>query len=121
VVEPTCIEAQEIENTGEGVRIECGFFEIVPSEEGAGPSRSVEPWSESLEVGLLSKCQPSLTRNPYQVRDCKHEEFDEGNNPHCPFEPKETRYSCSLHARCTHIPNELNQVAGRNRDDCSTQ
>jgi len=62
VVEPTRIETQEIENASEDVRVECRFFKIVPSEEGASLFRRVEPSPECLGVGLLSKCQPSLTR-----------------------------------------------------------
>ena len=61
-VEPTRVKAQEIENTSEGVRVECRFFKIVPSEERASLFRRVEPSPECLGVGLLSKRRPSLTR-----------------------------------------------------------
>ena len=61
VVEPTCIEAQEIENTSKDVHAERGILEIVPGEKWAGVLRGLEPSPESLRERLVSKCQPDPT------------------------------------------------------------
>ena len=50
--ELTRVEAQEIEDTAKGVHVECGFFEIIPSEKGASMFGRIEPSPEGLKGNL---------------------------------------------------------------------
>ena len=48
-MEPTSVETQETEDTAEGIHVERGFLEIVPSEKGTSVFGGFEPPPEGLE------------------------------------------------------------------------
>jgi len=71
--------------------LNAGFLRSCQAKKGplclGGSSLRLRVWGWSCQANV----NWARHETPYQVRDREHEELDQGNDSHCPFEPEETR------------------------------